>query len=194
VRRPLFHCGAGLAVAGALFTLSGCNGFQDQSAGAATSRSTPASSSALATVSPGTAAASAASTPFCTGAARLVADTNASSGNTSDPVAAAKFFDDGARRFRSVTPPQDIATQWKAVADGLEQLSQAYAGTNLADVQQELQLEQTLTQVQNRIGPAQNQVNQYLHDTCGLDMGGGTATSSPSVTAPVLVTPTRPSA
>jgi hypothetical protein len=190
VRRTLLSSGAGLAVAATLLvTLTGCKSFQDDGAAASASTSaSPSTGSARTSASP---RPSAADTPFCTSAAKLVADTNPSSGDTSDPDKAAAFFDQGARRLRGLTPPQEIATDWATVADGLAELGKAYAGTNLSDVQEEQQLEQTITRVQTETGAAQNRVNDYLQEHCGIDTGGGTVTS-PTLSAPVLVPPGTP--
>lgn len=188
----LIRCGAGVTVTAALLgSLAGCKGFQHTSDAAST---TTSSSSAAATTAAGAASTSArqsvTATPFCTSAARLVAEST-SSGGTSDPDKAAAFFDQEARKFRSLTPPAAVAADWKTVADGLSELSDAYSSTNLSDVQEEQQLELTITRVQTRIGPAQNRVNQYLADSCGVDTGGGTVTT-PTVSAPVLVPPPTP--
>lgn len=196
MRRSPLTTGVGLAISASLLIgVTGCKGFEQKSAApvsAATSSSARSTGPSTESHPSTESRPSTADTPFCTAAGGLVAATDPSSGDTSDPEKAAAFFQQAARKLRSVTPPAAIAPDWSAVADGLAELSKAYAGTDLSNVQEEQQLELTITRVQTSIGPAQNRVNDYLHASCGIDTGGGTV-STPTVSAPVLVPPPTPS-
>lgn len=180
--------------AAALLALTACSGsFADasgvSSASARTNDPTGAASSASSGDASGTSSAAASS--FCEKAGSLVSRTDPRSVDTSKPAEAARLFTQAAGTLRSIDPPSEIVGDWSAVGDGLADLAAAFGKADLSTVAGESRLERSITQIQTQIGPAQNRVNSYLQNTCGVSVAGSTATSSNP--APVLVpTPSAP--
>lgn len=174
MRRVGILCTTALTGVAALSLLSGCRSGLAPQASDTSSAAVASSSAGASDASSGgggaTPAASSSAASFCTQAQKLATRPG---GNTSDPAAAAEFFQQGADAFRSMQPPPEISSDWSAIANGLDQLSAAYRSTDVNDSSQEAALERTVTQVENQIGPAQNAVAAYLQKNCGITLGTG---------------------
>jgi hypothetical protein len=124
-----------------------------------------------------TPSAPASGSTFCTKAAAVVSAVISPSGDAADPSRAVDFFTNEADTLQSISPPAEIRTEWTAMADGLRQLADAYRQTDLNDSQQVAILQQTITRIENQLGPAENKVNTYLLTQCGISLGASAPAS-----------------
>jgi hypothetical protein len=158
--RPLLVCRHGLTLAAAVVLLSACGGSGDDEQAAATS----ATSSSAARSS-----ADAAGSEFCTEAARALGSVApAFSGQGEDPAALAPALRDAANQVRAIEPPGEIAPDWTALADGIEEFAQAFAEVDAADPASESALQQRAGEIIGRLSTSATTVQTYLSEECGL--------------------------
>jgi hypothetical protein len=144
---PAYRAGlAGLAVV-AVLTACGGNG-EDSSAGG-----DPA---------PSTAARSADGGDFCSQAAGIDqrVDT-ALSGLDDGDASLVDGFRQIAVELRGITPPSAIASDWAAMAAGLDRMADAFADFDLGDLG-------ALDRAEGDLTAASNRVEDYLSDECGI--------------------------
>lgn len=160
MRRTLTVCRSGLAVAAAVVLLTGCGGSDNKSASSSTSasHSTAASSSA-----------SGSDSEFCTQAAAALQDVEpAFTGSGDDPSALATALQTAADKVRTIQPPAAIAKDWSALADGIEQFAQAFAGANPNDPAAAASLEKRSSEIIGSLTAAATKVQTYLATKCGI--------------------------
>jgi hypothetical protein len=166
MRRTLTLCRTGLAGVAAVVLLTACGGGDSSDSAATTSASETTSSSAAESSATGGAADS----QFCQDAVQLQTDLQ-STPDLSDPAAAGPAFQQIADRVRQVEPPEEIAADWTALADGIEQLAQIFTNTDFTDPQQAAAAEQQATQLEAQLTSASTNVENYLSTECGIDTG-----------------------
>jgi hypothetical protein len=146
-------------VAAALVLLTACGGSgKDNSA----SSSTKASSSASET------SAKAAGSEFCTQAAAAESGVGSAVTNPSDPASLKQALQTAAAKIRAIHPPSEIASDWSALANGVEQLAAAFANLNFSDQAAVASAEQTASTLEKQLSGASANIQKYLSDKCGL--------------------------
>jgi hypothetical protein len=160
MRRTLTACRSGLSVVAAVVLLTACGG-----SGNNTSASSNSSSSASET------SAAAADSKFCQQAAGIENKVS-SSLNQSDPASLGQALKDAADEIRAIEPPAEIASDWTAFADGIEQI----AATAQVDVNDP----DALASFQQQYGSAFTNVENYLRNTCGIHPGSSESASPTS--------------
>src|SRR5688500_20401217 len=113
MRRTLPAFRTGLSVAAAVVLLSACGGSDEGSSAPST---TEAESSASES------AAGASGSEFCTEAAAVQERVGASF-DEQDPASLGVALQEGAAEIRGIEPPAEIAADWNALADGLDQIA-----------------------------------------------------------------------
>ena len=170
MRRIPTACRSALSVAVVAVVLSGCGGSDENSSAAG-----PSSSSSSA--SPSSAAPSADS-EFCTRAGSIQQRV-ASTFTESDPADLGALLQEGAAEVRETEPPPEIAADWAALADGLEQVAAAFAGVDLNDPDAQQALGRKVAELQGPLNTASTNVENYLRDECGPQIGS-TGTAAPT--------------
>jgi hypothetical protein len=166
MRRTLTVCRNGLSVAAAAVLLTACGG-----SGNDNSASTSSSASGT--------SADAASSEFCTQAADALSQVEpAFTGQGGDPASLAPALQQAADKVRAIDPPSDIAADWTALADGIEQFAQAFAEVNVNDPASASALQQRATELLGQVSTSATNVQTYLAEKCGL--GAPTETASPT--------------
>jgi hypothetical protein len=159
MRRALVLSCTGPAVA-AVLLLAGCGGGSTPSASTTT---TAASSSAASSSAP------LAQTPFCQQSTKTLTElAPAFSSGQSDPTKLGPILKKAATQVRAIQPPAEIATDWKTLADSLDQFAASYAGVdpqNPASASAFAQRNATLT---GSLTTAAGHVEAYLSTNCGL--------------------------
>jgi hypothetical protein len=168
MHRTLILCRTGLAGAAAVVLLTACGGGENS-----------ASSSSSQTSSSSSSSAAAADTEFCQQAGQLIDKIQNANINTEDPSQIGPFFQQAAASIRNIDPPAKIESDWKTLADGIEQLGNAAANTNFSDPAQANAFTQTATQLESQFSGASTNVDNYLTNQCGIDTGG-TSSAAPS--------------
>jgi hypothetical protein len=159
MRRTLPGYRTGLSVAAALVLLTACSGSKN---GTSASSSTKASSSASETT------AAEAGSEFCTQAAGLASSLGSAVADQSNPAAAEQGLQAALTAIRAIHPPSEIASDWSALASGLEQLATAAANVNFSDQAAVASFEQTVSGLESQLNGASTNVENYLRDKCGL--------------------------
>jgi hypothetical protein len=163
MRRTLSVCRGGLSLAAAVVLLTACGGSDDESA---SSESSASSSSAAETTAEPT------DSEFCSQAAAAFQQVEpALTGGGNDPAALATALQQAADNVRGIEAPDEIATDWAALGDGIEQLAQAFADVDVNDPAAQAQLEQRTTEVIGSLSTSATTVQTYLADECGVDAG-----------------------
>jgi len=163
MRRTLSVCRGGLSLAAAVVLLTACGGSDDESASSESSAST---SSAAETTAEQT------GSEFCTQAADAFAQVEpALSGGGNDPTALAGALQQAADNVRGIEPPGEIASDWTALGDGIEQLAQAFAGVDVSNPNAQAELQQRTSEVIGSLTTSATNVQTYLSSECGLDVG-----------------------
>jgi ABC-type glycerol-3-phosphate transport system substrate-binding protein len=170
MRRIPTACRSALSVAVVAVVLSGCSGSDENSSAAG-------SSSSSSSASPSSAAPSADS-EFCTRAGSIQQRV-ASTFTESDPADLGALLQEGAAEVRETEPPAEIAADWVALADGLEQVAAAFAGVDLNDPDAQQALGRKVAELQGPLNAASTNVENYLRDECGLQIGS-TGTAAPT--------------
>ncbi|RBY92012.1 hypothetical protein DQ244_06740 [Blastococcus sp. TBT05-19] len=149
-------------MAAALVLLTACGGSDESDA--ASGPSTSASASATRTTG------GAAGSEFCTEAASIQERLEATVTEQSDPTQLPAILDEAAQEIRAIEAPDEIAADWSALADGVQQFSAAIAGIDFNDPNALATLEQKLTPLQQQLDSASTNVSTYLRDECGIDV------------------------
>ncbi|WP_157944156.1 hypothetical protein [Blastococcus atacamensis] len=162
MRRTRSACRTGVSVAAALVLLTACSGSDEE--GSASGSSTSPSSSASESTAPS------ADSEFCTEAASIQERLEATVADSSDPTQLPAILDEAATEIRAIEAPDEIADDWSALADGVQQFSAAIAGIDFNDPNALATLEQKLTPLQQQLDSASTNVSTYLRDECGIDV------------------------
>jgi hypothetical protein len=166
MRRSLTVCRNGLSVAAALVLLTACGGSESDSA-SDTGEAAPTTSE------------SGADSEFCQEAAGIDERLSSTLENPEDPTALPQALQEAAAEIRAIDPPEEIADDWNALADGVEQIAQVFASIDVNDPNAVAQFEQQVGQLESELSSASTNVENYLRDECGIEPGG-TEPASPS--------------
>lgn len=151
-----------LSVVAAAVLLTACGGSGDDDASSSpAARAT--SSSASETSAP------AADSEFCTAAAAIQGRVSTTFSDQSDLASLPRALQETATAVREVEPPDEIAADWAALADGLDQIAAALSDVRLNDphAAAAAQQERVDPLLQEFAGPSAN-VAAYLGDQCGM--------------------------
>ena len=149
----------GLSVAAALVLLTACSGSDK---GNSASSSTKAGSSAAET------SAQAAGSEFCTKAAAIQSSVTSAVTNQSDPASLQQGLQAAVTQIRAIDPPSEIASDWSALADGVEQLAAAFASVDFNDQAAVASFQQTANNLETQLSGASTNVEKYLSEKCGI--------------------------
>lgn len=146
-------------MAAALVLLTACSGSTNDTAA---SSSTESGSSASET------SAAKGGSEFCTKAAAIASSVGAAVTDRSDPASIKQALDAAVTQIRGIDPPSEIASDWAALATGVEQLATAFANVDFTDEAAVASFEQTASSLESRLSGASTNVENYLRDTCGI--------------------------
>jgi hypothetical protein len=163
MRRTLTACRTGLSVAAALVLLTACGGSDEDES--ASSESSASSSSAAETTAPE------ADSEFCTQAAGIE-ERVSSSFNQSDPALLGQALRDAASEITAIEPPSEIASDWSALAAGVEQIAGIIETTDPNDPAAQESAGAQLQQLQADLQSSSANVETYLSEQCGIDTSG----------------------
>lgn len=163
-----------VAGAAAALLLTACGGGGDSSGSASSSSAsgTTSSSSAEAT-------GAASGSTFCTQAQALVTNLGAAATST-DPSTASQQFQQLADSVQAIDPPAQIAQDWSALADGLQQLARTAAQTDFTDPAQAQKFQQASASLATKLATPSQNVQKYLTEQCGIDTGGSSESATPT--------------
>jgi hypothetical protein len=165
--RTLTVCRSGLSVAAAVVLLTACGGSDKNNAS-----SSSASSSASKT------SAAASGSKFCTQAAAIESSVTSAVANQADPSSIPQALQAAAAQIRAIKPPSEIASDWNALAGGVEQLATAFGSINFKDPSAVATFQQQATALESKLSGASANVQKYLTDKCGLQ--SSTESSAPT--------------
>jgi hypothetical protein len=160
MRRTLTAFRTGLSVAAAVVLLSACGG-SDEGGSASSDTSASASESS----------ADAAGSEFCTEAAAIQERIGSTLTEQSDPAALPQALQQAAAEIRAVEAPPEIADDWNALADGVEQIAAAFASVDFNDPNAVATFQQQVGELQTELASASTNVENYLREECGIDAG-----------------------
>jgi len=162
MRRTLTVCRNGFAVTAAAVLLTACGGSGDDeaSSSASSSETTSASESS----------ADAADSEFCTEAAAIQERVGSTFNDQSDPAGLPQALTQAAEEVRQVEPPAEIADDWAALADGIDQIAAAIASVDFNDPNAAATFEQQVAPLQQELAGASANVSSYLQNECGLEV------------------------
>ena len=167
MRAPAPLLTAGLSAA--LLLLTGCGG-SDEGSSAASSSSSSSSSAAPSTSGSPTAPASATSAEaaaFCAEAVTLEQSVNATVGTaSSDPTQLPPALQRLADQYAAIEPPAEIAADWTALVDGVQQLATAAQGIDFTDPTAAQQLQAAAGGLQEQLTTATTNVSTYATANC----------------------------
>ena len=171
MRAPALLLTAGLSAA---LLLTGCGGSDEGSSAAASSGSS--SSSSAAPSSSGSPAAGSTTPPsatsaeaaaFCSEAVALEQSVNATVGTASnDPTQLAPALQRLADQYAGVQAPAEIAGDWTALVDGVQQLATAAQGIDFTDPTAAQQLQAAAGGLQEQLSTATTNVSTYAAANC----------------------------
>jgi hypothetical protein len=167
MRRTVAVYRTGLSVAAAVVLLTGCGGSGKDNTAASSSET---GSSASET------GADAAGSEFCTKAAAIESSVTSAVTDESDPASIPQALQKAAAQIRAIDPPGEIASDWSALADGVDQLATAFASVDLKDQGAVASFQQTANDLEARLSGASANVEKYLSDKCGLTTPSESAT------------------
>jgi hypothetical protein len=171
MRRTLTVCRNGLSVAAAVVLLTACGGSGNDNSASSSSSATNSSASGT--------SAGAASSEFCTQAASIQEQVGSTLTNQSDPAALPQALQEAATAIRAITPPDEIASDWNALADGVEQIASAFSTIDFNDPNALANFQQQIGQLEAQLSTASTNVETYLAKECGLGTAP-TETASPT--------------
>ena len=166
MRRTLTVCRQGLPVVAAVVLLTACGGSGNNDSASSSSK---ASSSASETK------ADAAASEFCTKAAAVESNVGSAVTDQSDPASIPKALQQAVAEIRAIDPPNEISADWKALADGVEQLAAAFSNVNFGDQAAVATFEQKAADLESKLSGASANVEKYLSEKCGLTVPSGSA-------------------
>jgi hypothetical protein len=161
MRRTLTACRSGLSVAAAVVLLAACGGSDEGGSASGSSESSASETSAAA-----------ADSEFCTEAGSIQERVSASF-TEADPSSLGQVLQEGVDQIRSIEPPAEIASDWAALADGLEQIAVAFADVDLSDPAAQQELGRKVAELQGPLDTASTNVENYLRDECGIEIESG---------------------
>jgi hypothetical protein len=163
--RTLSACRSGLTAAAAVVLLTACTGSDGDDA--ASSESSASSSSAESS-------ASRTGSGFCTQAAVALQQVEPAFSGQGDPASQAPALHEAAEEVRAIDAPPEISEDWIALADGIEQFSQAFADVDVNDPASASAFRQRTTEIVGELTTSATNVETYLAEECGI---GPTATT-----------------
>ena len=174
MRRSLLRRAA-LPVAAAVVLLAGCTGSGDEEP-TATSEETSAAETTTATAT-ATATDEPADSEFCTEAVGIQERiTGSASGR--DPGQLPQIFREAAQEIRAIDPPDEIAPDWAALADGAERFAGTLGDVDFTDPQALATIQERLAPLEQELNEASANVQDYLAEECGV--GAPAGESAPS--------------
>ena len=160
MRRTLSLSRAGVAGAAAVVLLAACGGDGGESA-----TDSPATASAAESSAAETTAASGAE-DFCTQAAGIDERVDSALSDLGgDQPSVPDAFRQAAEEVRAIDAPGEIATDWEALAGGLDRIGDALSNIDITDPESLA----TLEDVEGDLSTASTNVENYLRDECGID-------------------------
>jgi hypothetical protein len=157
-----------LTAVAALVMLAACGGPDDDDA----SPTAPSTTSASETTAPP------ASAEFCTQAGGVQSRLAATFGEQPDRARLPQLLQEAATQIRAIEPPAELAADWSAFADGVDQIAAA-AQIDFDDPAAVAGFQQQAAAAQQQYGTAFTHVTSYLTEECGL-VGAPTKTSAPT--------------
>jgi hypothetical protein len=163
VRRTARAWPAAVAGAAAAVLLAGCGGGDSA---AESSSATSGTEAEAAGSDPAGTTAAADATDFCDQAAGIDdrVDSALSDAEGDDP-SVADAFRQIATELRAIEAPAAITVDWQAMAGGLDRMAEAFAGLDITDSASLAALDAA----QGDLSSASGNVEDYLHDQCGID-------------------------
>ncbi|HEY0125822.1 MAG TPA: hypothetical protein VGB58_01650 [Blastococcus sp.] len=144
-------------VGAVVLSLAACGGGDDDSS---TSANTSASADATESAS------ASGETDFCTQAAGMDQRVeSAMSGLEGDDPSVADAFRQIAEELRAMDPPEQIASDWDAMAAGLDRMADAFADFDITDPDSLTALEEA----EGDLSTAGSNVETYLREECGIE-------------------------
>jgi hypothetical protein len=160
VRRTLSLSRAGVAGAAAVILLAACGGDGGESATDSPATASPAESSAAETT------AASGAEDFCTQAAGIDERVDSALSDLGgDQPSVPEAFRRAAEEVRAIDAPGEIATDWEALAGGLDRIGDALSNIDITDPESLA----TLEDVEGDLSTASTNVENYLRDECGID-------------------------
>jgi hypothetical protein len=163
MRRTVIACRAPVAAVAAVVLLAGCGGGGDS--GADSAADSAATTSAAETHAAETTAASG-EADFCTQAAGIdqQVDSALSDVEGDDPSVPAAFRQIS-EELRAIDAPDSIASDWEAMAVGLDRMADAFADFDITDPESLTALDEA----EGELSTASTNVENYLRDECGIE-------------------------
>jgi hypothetical protein len=168
MRRTVTACRSGLSVAAAVVLLTACGGSDEEDSASSTSASSTTTAGSN---------ADAAGSEFCSEAGSIEERLNTTIQSSADPESLPQALQEAADEIRSIQPPDEIASDWNALADGVEQVAAAVAQVDFSDPNALETFEQQIGQLESELSSASTNVENYLREECGIDE---TETAAPS--------------
>ena len=162
--RILTACRSGLSVAAAVVLLSACGGSDEEGSASGSSESGSSASES---------SAGSADSQFCTEAAAIQETVGSTLNDQSDPAALPQALQDAATEIRAVEAPPEIAADWSALADGVEQIATAFSSIDFNDPNALATFQTEVGQLQAELTTASTNVETYLREECGLQVDPG---------------------
>ena len=160
MRRTLSLSRAGVAGAAAVVLLAACGGDGGESATDSPATASPAESSAAETT------AASGAEDFCTQAAGIDERVDSALSDLGgDEPSVPDAFRRAAEEVRAIDAPGEIATDWEALAGGLDRIGDALSNIDITDPESLA----TLEDVEGDLSTASTNVENYLRDECGID-------------------------
>ena len=160
MRRTLSLSRAGVAGAAAVILLAACGGDGGESATDSPATASPAESSAAETT------ATSGAEDFCTQAAGIDERVDSALSDLGgDQPSVPDAFRQAAEEVRAIDAPGEIATDWEALAGGLDRIGDALSNIDITDPESLA----TLEDVEGDLSTASTNVENYLRDECGID-------------------------
>ena len=160
MRRTLSLSRAGVAGAAAVILLAACGGDGGESATDSPATASPAESSAAETT------ATSGAEDFCTQAAGIDERVDSALSDLGgDETSVPEAFRQAAEEVRAIDAPGEIATDWEALAGGLDRIGDALSNIDITDPESLA----TLEDVEGDLSTASTNVENYLRDECGID-------------------------
>ena len=160
MRRTLSLSRAGVTGAAAVILLAACGGDGGESATDSPATASPAESSAAETT------ATSGAEDFCTQAAGIDERVDSALSDLGgDQPSVPDAFRQAAEEVRAIDAPGEIATDWEALAGGLDRIGDALSNIDITDPESLA----TLEDVEDDLSTASTNVENYLRDECGID-------------------------
>ena len=171
MRRTLSAVRSGLAVAAAVVLLAACGGSDDESAG--TSGSSSGGSASSRSSAPAT------GSDFCTEAAAVQERIAATLGGDTEPASLGEVFQEAVTELRALDAPEEIADDWTALTDALEEAASSLSSVDPDDPGALTALQEEIAPLQDQLADSSANVERYLREDCGLVVDE-TAPAAPS--------------